>query len=326
MTTINWGILAPGNIANSFAEALRGVPSARLYSVASRDVGRARAFAQLHNFDTSADSYEALIKDPNVDAIYIASPHTFHAEQSIQCLQAGKAVLCEKPMTINAHEAQRVVDAAQHYNTFYMEAVWTRFMPILKQVRRWIDDGEIGEIQLIQASLGFDISPEVRHRLYDLNLGGGSLLDVGIYPITFAQWVMQEAPQEIAALAQMHSSGVDERAGIVLRYTNGVIATLNSAITSSTSHDAWIFGSKGNIKLPQFWMAEEATLIVGEKQATVSRPHAVNGYEGEIEEVHRCLQAGLIESPTMSWQKSLSVMEIMDEVRAQIGLRYPMEA
>jgi len=326
METINWGILAPGNIANSFAEALRGVPSAHLYSVASRDAGRARAFAQLHDFDTSADSYEALIKDPNVDAIYIASPHTFHAEQSIRCLQAGKAVLCEKPMTINAHEARRVIDAAQQYNTFYMEAVWTRFMPILKQVRRWIDDGEIGEIQLIQASLGFDISPEVRHRLYDPALAGGSLLDVGIYPITFAQWVMQEPPQQIAALAQMHSSGVDERAGIVLRYTNGVIATLNSAITARTSHDAWIFGSKGNIKLPRFWMAEEATLITGEEQTTVSRPHTINGYEGEIEEVHRCLQTGLIESPTMSWQKSLSVMEIMDEVRAQIGLRYPMEA
>ena len=325
MKKINWGILAPGKIARSFATALQGLESAHLYSVASRNPDRAKAFAKAFNVETRADSYDALIADPKVDVIYIASPHTFHAEHAIACLRAGKAVLCEKPMTINSADAQRVVDVARQHNTFYMEAVWTRFMPIFKHIRQWIDNGDIGDIQMLQASFGIAAPYNERHRLYDMTLAGGSLLDLGIYPITFAQWVMQVPPDHIAALAKIGQSGVDERTGIVLSYPNAVIATLNAAITSRTSHEAWIFGSKGNVKIPRFWQGEQATLIVDDKEETITAAHRINGYEGEIEEVHRCLKAGLIESPIMSWYESLTVMGIMDEVRAQIGLRYPME-
>lgn len=326
MRKTHWAIIAPGNIAENFSLALQGVSSAHLYSVASRNPERAKAFAEKFHYETYADSYEDLLADPKVDAVYIASPHVFHVEQSIQCLQAGKAVLCEKPMSVNADDARRVFEVAKACNRFYMEAVWTRFMPVLAAVRRWIDEGLIGDVQMVQASMGFSVPFNEKHRLYDQKLAGGALLDVGIYPLTFAQWVFQEAPEQITSLAHIGPSGVDERLGITLRYPGAKIATLNAGITSHSNHEAWIFGSKGSIKVPQFWRCQEATLVTANEEKTLYFPHKVNGYEGEIEEVQRCLASGLTESPTMPWAESLAVMGIMDEIRGQIGLTYPMEA
>lgn len=322
MNKINWAILAPGNIAAKFATALQGVNDVRLYSVASRNVNRARTFADTHGFETVAESYQALLADPKVDVIYIASPHSFHAEQSIACLEAGKAVLCEKPMTINVTEAKRVFAAAEANNTFYMEAVWTRFMPLLKKVRELIDGGAIGEIQTLQASFGIDVPLAPEHRLYDSKLAGGALLDVGIYTITFAQWLMKTAPTKIVALSELGETGVDERTGLVLRYPEGQIATLNSAITSKTNHEGWIFGSKGSIKMPSFWKCEELILNTDAGSEVINMPHRINGYEGEIEEVNRCLNDDKTQSDNFPWSESMIVMEIMDEARRQIGLHY----
>jgi len=326
MKKINWAILGPGKIAEKFAIALEGVESSHLYCVASRDNNRAAAFAEKFNFETYSASYEALIADPQVDVIYIASPHTFHAEQSIACLQAGKAVLCEKPMTINAEQASLVFDAAVQNNAFYMEAVWTRCMPMLEQVRQWIDAGTIGEVKLVQANFGINIPFKKEHRLYNLDLAGGALLDLGIYPITLAQCLMQKLPSKISALADIGPSGVDERVGVLLKYADGAIANLSAAVNTRTNYDAWIHGTKGRIQLLNFWRSEEATLIIDDQSETVTIPHRVNGYEYEIEEVNRCLNEGLVESPRMSWNDSLMVMQIMDEIRAQIDLPYPMEA
>ena len=326
MNKINWAIIAPGNIARKFATALQGVESANLYGVASRNVGRANTFADEYGFETVAENYQSLMADPKVDVIYIASPHTFHAEQSIACLNAGKAVLCEKPMSINAAQAKSVFDSAKTNNTFYMEAVWTRFMPMLKKVRELIDSDIIGEIQTAQASFGIDVPFNAEHRLYDPQLAGGALLDVGIYTITFAQWLMQTAPSQIAAISQLGTTGVDERTGIVLRYPEGQVITLNSAITSRTNHEAWIFGSKGHIKMSSFWQCEEIVVSLGKEQQTIKIPHRINGYEGEIEEVNRCLSAGKIESDIFPWSESLTVMEIMDEARKQVGLSYSADS
>jgi len=166
---------------------------------------------------------------------------------------------------------------------------------------------------------------EAEHRLYDLKLGGGALLDIGIYTITFAQWLMQTPPIQIAALSHLGPTGVDERTGIVLRYPKGQVLTLNSAITCESNREAWIFGSKGSIKMPSFWRSEEIILSLDGQQKLIKMPHRINGYEGEIEEANRCLNANKIQSDIFPWSESLTVMQIMDQVRAQIGLRYPSD-
>lgn len=331
MKELNWAIMAPGNIAAKFATALQGVDSAKLYSVASRNPHKATEFANRFSFEKSAASYAELLADPKVDVVYIASPHSLHAEQSISCLQAGKAVLCEKPMTVNTTEAEAVFSLAKKKNLFYMEAVWTRFMPTLQKVRQWIEDGHIGEVEMIQANFGFCFPFEASHRLYDKTLAGGALLDLGIYPITFAQWVMQQAPSDISAVGQIGQSGVDEKNAILLHYPSGGIAVLNSSITAETTNEAWIFGSKGKIKIPQFWQCQQAILFEGDSrnnseiETVFDAPHRVNGYEYEIEEVHKCLSEQLIESPILPWNESITIMRIMDEVRNQIGLRYSVD-
>ncbi len=319
---INWAILAPGKIAKKFATALNGVKDAHLYSVASRNSERAEAFAEEFGFETFAHDYHALSRDPKVDVIYIASPHTFHVEQSIACLEAGKAVLCEKPMSINARDAQRVFDAANANNAFYMEAVWTRFMPSLDKVRDLIVGGAIGEIQTAQASFGIDVPFDETHRLYDKSLAGGALLDVGIYTVTFAQWLMQTMPEKITANAVIGKTGVDQRTSISLRYPKGQLITLNSAVDSRSNHEAWIFGSKGRIRMASFWQCQEIMLETEQGQTLIPVPHRINGYEGEIEETNRCLREGKIQSAIHPWSESLNVMQIMDAAREQIGLRY----
>lgn len=325
MKKINWAIIAPGNIATTFCTALKEVESAQLYSVASRTPAKAKAFAESVGFVKYAQSQQELLADPLVDVVYIASPHIFHADTAIECLKAGKAVLCEKPMSINASEAERIFTIAKEQNTFFMEAVWTRFMPVYQQVLDWVNDGLIGDVKMVQASFGISRPFDPSHRLYDLNLAGGALLDVGIYPITFAQMIMQDVPQKISAFAHIGQSKVDESNAVTLQYKNGALASLNSAINTKTSHEAWIYGSKGNIKIPNFWHPQTAQLITDSAKDTVSIEHKVNGYEYEIDEVHKCLNAQLIESPTMSWLHSKTVLSIMDEVRSQIELAYPNE-
>ena len=326
MKKINWGIIAPGNIATTFCTALSGVSSAQLYSVASRTPSKAKAFAENFGFIKYANNQQELLADPLVDVIYIASPHVFHADTAIECLRAGKAVLCEKPMSINMFEAEQIFAIAKEHNTFFMEAVWTRFMPVYQHILDWINDGLIGEVKMLQASFGISRPFDPEHRLYDVKLAGGALLDVGIYPITFAQMILQETPNEISASAHIGPSHVDESNAMTFKYENGVIASLNSSITTKTSHEAWIYGTKGNIKIPSFWHPQTAQLNTDITDESVTIEHVINGYEYEIEEVHKCLEAQLLESPKMSWESSKTIMKIMDEVRSQIGLKYPNEA
>lgn len=322
----NWGVIAPGGIAAKFSQALNGVDGANCHSVASRNIDRANKFATRHGFTNVHQSYADLASDPEVDAIYIASPHNMHAEQSIMCLNAGKAVLCEKPLTVNRQEAETVLRSAADNNVFYMEAVWTRFLPIYSDIRNWISEGRIGKIQMIDASFGFSMNYHPEHRINNLELAGGALLDLGIYPITFADWVMDSSPATISSMAEIGSTGVDEKNAIQLQYTDGEIATLRSSSTTMLANDAWIYGDKGHIKVPLFWSAESAVLTEANgKETKLVRPHVINGYEGEIIEVHRCLANGLKESPKMSQDKSLRVMGIMDEVRRQINLVYPFD-
>lgn len=328
MKKYNWGIIAPGNIADQFCIALKQSEQAHLYSVASRSSQRAKAFATKHDFSKTAESYTDLINDPYVDVVYIASPHNAHMAQSIACLEAGKAVLCEKPMSINTKQANKVIDAAEQANVFYMEALWTRCLPVYTQIREWIEQGRIGDIEMIQASFGFSFADKMAadSRLLNIELAGGALLDMGIYPIAFAQWVMQQAPTSIVAKGQLGATGVDEKTAMILSYQNQAMAVLSTTLTADTGYDAWISGSKGRIKVPRFWCAESAELFSQNGVEKSNTKHRINGYEWEIDEVHNCLNSSKIESSLVPWQTSLQTMRIMDEVRDQIGLKYPMES
>ncbi len=323
---INWGIIAPGKIARKFAQALNEVDDAQLYGVASRTPDRAKAFAEEFGAKHVAESYQSLLNEPEIDAIYIASPHSFHAEQSIHCLQAGKAVLCEKPMSVNIQEARKVVDTAQRHGVFFMEALWTRFLPLLQTVVNEIEAGVIGDVKMIDAKFGFALEYDPNHRLYNPELAGGALLDVGIYPITFAQMIQKQLPNGVSAVAGKAPSGVDGVNSMLFKYDDGVLASLSSAVSAETERAAWVFGSKGKIHMPMFWQGEQATIYSEAGERSLSAPHRVNGFEYQIEEANRCLRDGLLESPKLPHRESLRVMGLMDQVRQQIGVRYPADS
>ena len=230
--TIRWAILAPGMIAEKFAEGLKAVKDAELVAVASRSASRACEFAHKFNVERHYDSYEALANDPNIDIVYIASPHPFHLEQALLCLENGKSVLCEKPITINQNQLTRMIDSATRKDVFLMEAMVPRFLPSLLELKKWIDSGKIGKIRMIKADFSFSlhgIVPEEEmpmDRHYNLELGGGGLLDVGVYVLNFSSMMMGEMPIEITGMSQIGETGVDEQAGMLMKYENDALAVL----------------------------------------------------------------------------------------------------
>ncbi len=323
---IRWGILSTGKIAGKFAEGLSVLPDAELAAVGSRTADAAHAFADRFNISRRHASYEDLANDPEVDAIYVATPHSLHRENSLLCLDAGRAVLCEKPFAINRREAEEVVAAAREKGIFLMEAMWTRFLPIMGRVREWLADGAIGEARMVTADFGYrsDVNPE--GRLFNPNLGGGALLDIGVYTVSFASMVFGGSPSQVSGLADIGETGVDEQAGVVLGYPRGQLAVLSCAVRTRTPHAAQIFGTDGSIRIhPPFWHATTATLTTGGSEETLKLPYKGNGYNCEAAEVMRCLREGKRESDTMPLDETLSVMETLDRIRAQWGLKYPME-
>ena len=331
MKNVKWGIIAPGRIADKFAAALNAVDTAELFAVASRDYDRAERFARKHDAQKAHTDYLQLVQDPDVDIVYVASPHTFHAEHAVLALEHGKPVLCEKPMTINSNQSTLVFETAHQHNVFCMEALWTRFMPVHQEIQKWVSRGAIGEIQMIQASFGFSFDFDPSGRLFDPYLAGGSLLDLGIYPITFAQMIMGDlVPERISAVATKGITGVDENLGMFLQYEDGAIANLSSSTRCNTDYTATILGTKGKIVVPMFWCAESAELYATDRTESqliekIERKHFFNGYEWEILEAHNCLRSGSTQSEIMPWDKTLNVIQIMDEIRNQIGVFYPSE-
>ena len=326
MSKFRWGILGPGNIAKKFATGLQALDDAELVAVGSRAKERADAFADQFKAPRRYGSYETLVQDPDVDAIYVATPHPFHKENSILCLEAGKAVLCEKPFAINQREAQAVIDVARRKQVFLMEAMWTRFLPVTLKVREWITSGAIGQVQMMSADFGFRANVNPQGRLFNLHLGGGGLLDVGIYPISYASMVFGAQPKKIFSQANIGETGVDEQTAMVFGYEGGGMALLSCAVRTRTPHEATIMGTNGMISVPPaFWNGTKATLSAGGKTETIDLPHKGNGYEYEAAEVARCVRAGKIESDGLPHAETLAVMQTLDAVRAQWGLKYPME-
>lgn len=327
--TIHWGILGTGNIAHKFAQGLQALPDAVLLAVGSRAQETADAFGEEFSVPHRHASYEALAADPDIDIIYISTPHSFHYENTLLCLDAGKHVICEKPFAINAVQAGEMISRARAHGLFLMDAVWTRFLPVMVRLREILGSGALGEVRMAQADFGFRAAANPESRLFNPQLGGGALLDVGIYVVQFASMVLGEPPVDITSQVQMGETGVDEQSALVFRYGAGQLAQLSCAIRTTTHHEASVFGTEGRVRLHSpWWRGTTLTFWRSpgvEGGETETLPFAGNGYNYEAAEAMACIRAGKLESSVMPLDETLQLMETLDVIRAQWGLRYPME-
>lgn len=324
--TLGWGFVGLGRIAHAFARDLALFDDARLVAVGSRSASRAFAFGQEHGAQECFGSYEEVFSHPGVDVVYVATPHHSHAALSIAALQAGKHVLCEKPVAINARETATIVEAARANGRFFMEALWSRFNPAIMDVLGRIHNGDIGAIRHVQADFSFPVHVVDGSRTHDPEQGGGSLLDVGIYPL-FLAYVLLGVPSSVEARMIAHRTGVDHQMGMVLQYDEA-IATLYSGFASQSTMQAAIGGEKGRITIHPMWHeAEDYTMFSpGDwKGQRFHRPKRGHGFSHEIEACHAGIRAGRIECPEWTHADSLQLMKILDRVRASAGLTYPHE-
>jgi predicted dehydrogenase len=322
---INWGILATGGIAAAMAKGLARVPGAYLAAVGSRTQEAAGKFGQRFGIPKRYGSYEDLARDPEIDVVYVSTPHNLHYENCLMLLHEGKAVLCEKPFTINAEQAAEVITLAREKKCFVLEAMWTRFLPAIVKVREILREGRLGEIRMLNASFGFKAEFDPLHRLFNPSLGGGALLDVGVYPVSFASMVFGQ-PSQIVSQCHLGKTGVDEQSAMLFRYGLGQMAVLAAAVRTEIPQDAYIIGSEGRLRVHSpWWQSQKLSLKFKEREKVLKFPFKGNGFSFEAEEVMRCLREGRLESEILPLDESLSIMKTMDEIRAQWGLKYPME-
>lgn len=318
-----WGILATGGIAARFAADLRHVPDAELVAVGSRSMDAARSFADRFGVPRAHGSWAALAADDQVDVVYVATPHAAHDVAALACIEAGRAVLVEKPLTLDRASAAALVDAADAAGVFLMEAMWTRCNPVIRRLVDLVRDGAIGEPVAVQADFGIVGPFPPEHRLRAAALGGGAILDLGIYPVTMAHLVLG-APDRIRAWGHLGPEGTDESTGMVFGYASGAVATLTCTIMGETPVNATITGTAGRIEVPGFFSTDRFTLVrPGAEPELFAAPHDGDGYQFEAIEVQRCLAEGRRESPLVPHATTLEVMSILDEVRAQVGVVYP---
>jgi predicted dehydrogenase len=324
---VKWGIIGPGKIAHKFVADLQLLEGTEVCAVASRSSERAAEFAKQYGIIQSYGSYTELMADPYVDIIYIATPHDSHAALSIEAMHAGKHILCEKPLGVNAHQVQEMINASQQNQVFLMEAFWSRFNPTMREILSKIKANEIGEVNYLSADFTFFRNDPDDSRMLNMDLAGGSLLDMGVYPV-FLAYVVMGMPEEIRAAGRFHSTGADLQTAAILEYKSG-IAQLMSGFISQSDMAAKICGTEGTIIIDPVWHESEGYQIFRpyEQNEAVhfSLPKKGKGYTYEIEECIRCIQAGQIESTLWSHQNSLDLIRIVDEIRAQINLRYPFE-
>lgn len=315
---IRWGIIGLGNIATKFAQVIKKMNGVELEAVASRVKGKAEVFGRL--FDVPENkcygSYEEILRDDNVDAVYVAVPHTFHKNISIMSLKSGKATLCEKPVTINEGEIKEIVNIAEENKMFFMEAMKTRFLPVNQKVKALINEGIIGDVRLLQADFAFEAPFDPANRLFDKKLGGGALLDVGVYNISYSCFILGNDPVTIKSDLFFGKTGVDESFSINLNYEGGAIAQLYGAINVNTIRNATLFGTKGRICVSRFSNAEFATIFINGKEQNIHLPFEINGFEYQIQEVINCLNEGKLQSDIMSWKDSIEIMKIIDAAKS----------
>jgi len=323
---IRWGILGTGNIAKAFVEGLAVLPDAQVTAVGSRTARSANQFADEHGIARRHPSYEDLAADASVDVVYVATPHVFHLENMQLCLKAGKAVLCEKPFTINAAQAAAAIQFAREQHLFLMEAMWTRFMPLIVKLREMLGEGIIGEPQMLVAGLATIPSSDPASYFFKPELGGGILLDGGVYPISLS-YRLFGPPSRIASMGKIGPSGVDEQDAVVLGYEDGRLAVLYFSFRTRIAPSFALYGSRGRIQVhPPLFKPTTMTLSRdGEPDKVMEFPFGGNGLNLEATEVMRCLREGKTESEVIPLDETLAIMKTADAVRAQWGLRYPVE-
>jgi len=323
--TYNWAILGCGKIARKFASDLILLPNARLYAAASRSLENAQAFTSEMGFEKAYGSYEEMVNDPAVDVVYIASPHSLHFEHALLCLTHRKAVLCEKAFAINSKEVKIMIETARKNNTFLMEAFWTMFQPSFNRAMEIIRSGELGALKMVRSDFAFNAEYNPEKRLYNVALGGGSLLDIGIYPI-FMSLMALGKPSKIKTMASICPTGAEESIMMSFSYPGGEIASLVSSFASYSSTQTEFSFENGFVRLNRrfytptsltYWKNQEE-----EKTITFEKGEGF-GYELEAAHVMECLDAGKIESELMPWSLSLNLMKIMDDVRKDAGIVFP---
>ena len=318
---INWGIIGLGNIAHLFAKELQLVPEAQLVAVASRSKDNAETFAKTYQCPKAYDSYEGILNDDTIDILYIATPHDSHAELTIKALEKNKHVLCEKPIALRYEDAEKMIAAAVKHHKFFMEAFWTRFNPSFRAAFAKIKQGEIGPIRYINADFAFYAEEKKGSRMFDLKAGGGSLMDIGVYPL-FLAYTLLGIPESIYAKSIFHSSGVDTQTAMILQYKEAQ-AVLYSGISHTSNVEATISGTTGQINLNTMWhMAESYTLIKEGNKAIFEFPTQEMGYIYEIEECHECIRNNATQSNLWSHKNSLELIKMVEEVKNQIGLKF----
>jgi predicted dehydrogenase len=326
MEPIRWGILGCGRIARKFAADLALVADAKLVALGARQLATAKDFAKEFPAPHVHGSYEELVSDPDVDVIYVASPHGLHHEHTLLCLDHHKAVLCEKAFALNLHQVKEMVQTARNKKVFLMEAIWSKFLPQYQKVQELISSGDLGDIVSVLISFGFIPQPPIPPRLYDPALGGGSLLDIGIYNIFFALSFLGR-PDEIEASMTPAPTGVDEQCAMLFKYKNGAMAQLFSSLTSNLGTEADIGGTKSRLRLTSRFYAPSANIEIfsgreDTKKIIPVHKEGGSGYQYEARHVSDCLRKGLTESPVMSHADSMLLMETMDRIRVVAGIHY----
>jgi predicted dehydrogenase len=313
-----WGIAATGGIAAGFAQALRETEGAELVAVCSRSQERADAFAREHGIARAHGSYEALAEDADVEVVYVATPHSRHCADAIRYLEAGKHVLCEKPLAVSQREAARMVATARAHDRFLMEALWSRFLPAYRALDRVLAEGRIGEVRLLEADFGFPARFDPAHRLFAPELAGGAMLDLGVYPVQLAHLVLGR-PDEVGAVGHRGTTGVDEQAAAVLHHAGGALSVVKAAIATSMGCTATITGTEGSILLPAFMHCPEwITVRTAEGEERIETPIEGQGLRYQVPEVHRCIAEGLLESPVMPHSESCEIAGTLDAILEQI--------
>lgn len=319
------GILGAGNIARNMANTLNAMDDAQFYAVGSRSMEKAEKFAKEYGAQKAYGSYEDLVSDPEVELVYVATPHSHHFEHAKLCIEHGKPVLCEKAFMANAKQAKEIFELAKEKNVFITEAIWTRYLPSRKMIDDVIASGEIGEVTFVTANLGYDIKDV--ERMQNPELAGGSLLDVGIYPLTFISMVLGNEIKEVVSTCTKTATGMDEQNAIILKYDNGVMAMAHSGMLAGTEQYGIVYGTKG------YLIAENLNNVTGIKVYTKERklirelsvPKQITGFEYQVRASMKAIREGRLECKEIPHEESVIMMELMDRLRADWGIRYPFE-
>jgi len=320
--TINWGIIGAGKIASKFATDLLTVSNSKLYAIASRNLEKARGFGEKYKAIKAFGSYEDLVADPNIDAIYIATPHSFHKAHTLLCLNYNKAVLCEKPFAMNLQEVEAMIQLSKEKNTLLMEAMWTIFLPHYQYVLRLLENKHFGNILKLEADFGFHPVYDETSRVFDKSVGGGSLLDIGIYPVFAAHSTLGQ-PNKIEANAQFFDSGADSECNVTFNYDNAT-AQLKSTLLEKTNTEAIFHCKEGTIKINGRFHEPSSVTLIDHKGNSELKEFETNtiGYSYEIEHFNQLLSAGKTESDIMTFEKSKQLISTLDSIRQIIGLQY----